>query len=75
MSYDAIRRASTCIKSIPPGCRGVHESVLRGYQILSKVKELLKEGTSAGIVLELIELMESPLPESGETYTMVKEAD
>ena len=38
---------------------GWHESLLRSYQILQKVKELLGKGTPPDVVLELIEFMES----------------
>lgn len=41
------------------GCRGAHESVMRSYQILGKVKRLLEMGTPVAVVLELIALMES----------------
>lgn len=40
------------------GSTGVHESVLRAYQILEKVKWLIDEGTPIKAIRELIELME-----------------
>jgi hypothetical protein len=45
-------------------CSGVHESVLRAYQILSQVKIMLEAETPPDLVLDLILLMESPLPEA-----------
>lgn len=39
---------------------GVHESVLRAYQILQKVQYWLREGVPTKIVLELIEEMDAP---------------
>ena len=40
-------------------CQGAHESLLRAYQILIKVKRLLDLGTPREVLLELIALMES----------------
>ena len=57
--YLEIRKMETCIDVIPSGCKGVHESVLRAYQILRKTKELCKKGVPTDVILELIELMES----------------
>lgn len=34
---------------------GVHESVLRSFQILEKVKDYLKRGVPADVILELID--------------------
>ncbi|MBW1983953.1 MAG: hypothetical protein JRI53_04475 [Deltaproteobacteria bacterium] len=42
----------------------LHESLLRSYHILDKVKRLLANGTPAGVVVDLIEMMETPLPEA-----------
>ncbi len=41
------------------GCRGFHESLVRSYHIVNKVKELLEKKTDPEVVLELIALMES----------------
>ena len=41
------------------GTKGWHESILRAYQILEKVKWLLEKNTDHQVVLELIALMES----------------
>jgi hypothetical protein len=46
------------IEAIPPGTRGVHESVLRAYQILEKAKDLMRRNTPVDVVLELIAEME-----------------
>lgn len=40
-------------------CTGMHESLLRSYQILAKVKWLLEKNTATEVVLELIALMET----------------
>jgi hypothetical protein len=40
-------------------CKGWHESLLRSFHIVQKVKWLLEKGTAPEIVLELILLMES----------------
>ena len=37
---------------------GIHESVFRSYQVLEKVKEYLRKGYPAEVILELIEVME-----------------
>ncbi len=41
------------------GTEGAHESLMRSYQILDKVKRMLQAGTPREVVLELIALMES----------------
>ena len=41
-----------------PGTAGWHESLLRSYHIVQKVKWLLAEGTSPEVTLQLIEDME-----------------
>jgi hypothetical protein len=46
-------------EALESGCSGVHESVLRAYQILRKVKILLELGTPSPVIIELIALMES----------------
>ena len=44
-----------------------HESLLRGFQILQKVKDWLKRGVPADVILELVEEMEhAPEPEESE---------
>lgn len=47
---------------LPTAPLGWHESLLRSYHIVRKVKELLEQGTPPAVVLELIELMEAPTP-------------
>ncbi len=56
---DRIRELPTVIEVIPPCSRGVHESVLRSYQILERVKEMLRRGDSIKSVREFIEWAES----------------
>jgi hypothetical protein len=58
VTYDEIRKMPTVIDGIPLGAVGVHESVLRGYQILQKVKWLLEVDTQPGVIMELVHMME-----------------
>jgi hypothetical protein len=62
MTYDEIRAMPVVVSDDTPNCHRWHESVLRGYQILQKVKWLLESGASSAVIMELIELMETPLP-------------
>lgn len=55
MKWSEIRVKPSTIKRVPKGCTGVHESILRSYQILEKVKDYLKRGVPADVILELIE--------------------
>lgn len=43
---------------------GFHESTLRAYSILEKVKELLRQKVPAQMILDLIEIMESKVESS-----------
>lgn len=45
-------------KYLDDGTKGVHESVLRSYQVLSEVKRMLKIGTPSEVILMAIEVME-----------------
>ena len=45
-------------------CKGWHESLLRSYQILAKVKWLLEKRTDNEVILELIALMENEVSSS-----------
>lgn len=38
--------------------RDCHESLLRSYQLLDKVKEMLKRGDSQDTILEVVEYIE-----------------
>lgn len=58
MNIIEIAKMPTDVRQIHEGSSGVHESVLRAYQILEKVKELLDAGTPTEVVMELIETME-----------------
>lgn len=54
-------------KGLREGCAGFHESILRSFHIVQKVKWLLEQGTKPEVVLDLIALMENPfLPEPEE---------
>lgn len=46
------------IRELPTVIDNTHESVLRAYQILEKVKVMLERGDSPDTVLELIDFME-----------------
>ncbi|HHT9145634.1 MAG TPA: hypothetical protein ACFYD4_08140 [Candidatus Wunengus sp. YC61] len=59
MKIYLIRQLPTCIDSIPERSNGIHESVLRSYNILEKTKAYLKEGVPPKVVLELIDEMEA----------------
>lgn len=60
MRLDAIRALPTVVDPTrwPFQDAPTHESVLRAYQILDKVKYLLAEGVPPKIILELIAEME-----------------
>ena len=47
------------IKAMPTVLSNSHESVLRAYQILDKVKEMLNRGDSQKTIIELIEHLEN----------------
>lgn len=59
MDISRIMAFPTTIKAVPHDSSGVHESILRSYHILGKVKDLLIRGTPADVVLELMAEMES----------------
>ena len=69
MDYDQIRAMPTTLTReeikdhVDHGARGVHESVLRAYQILGKVKWLIEKGTAPEVIEELIRMMERPMKE------------
>jgi len=64
-SYSEIQRTLTSISAqqmrehLASGCAGIHESVMRSYQILEKVKWLLERDTHPEVLKELIDHMES----------------
>ena len=58
MKITEIQQMPTCINVIPQGATGVHESCVRSYQILEKVKYLLNKKVPSEIVIELINEME-----------------
>jgi len=39
-------------------CSGVHQSVLRGYHVAAKVRELLEANTPPAVVLQIMDVME-----------------
>jgi hypothetical protein len=65
VSYDEIRQMPTTIKAEQwrtgdlRTASGVHESALRAYHIVAKVKWLLELKTDPQVVLELLRVMES----------------
>jgi capsular polysaccharide biosynthesis protein len=46
------------IKSMPTVIGNTHESVLRAYQILEKVKQMLERGDSKETIIETIKYLE-----------------
>lgn len=60
MTIIEINKMPTTIQEIPRDAKGVHESVMRSYHILGKVKELLSLGVPTPVVLDLIAEMETP---------------
>lgn len=48
----------TSVTEIPVGSKGVHESCLRAYQIVEKVKTYLDLKYPHDVILELINIME-----------------
>lgn len=62
MRFDEIAKMPTSlereyVRDSP--CAGWHESLLRSYHILAKVKWLLEKRTDTEVITELIALMES----------------
>lgn len=68
MEYDDIRKQRTKLtaqemrEALNCGCSGLHESTMRAWTILEKVKALLSAGTEPAIVSELIAMMETKFP-------------
>lgn len=56
--WKGISEMPTTVDSIPNGSRGVHESVLRAFQILREVQRMLERGDSAQTVLAFIAFAE-----------------
>ena len=50
----------TCTDLVPTNNPKIHESCLRAYQILRRVKSWLQRGVPAEVILELIDEMENP---------------
>lgn len=57
--WDVVRAQPTTLETIPAGARGVHESVLRSFQILRQVKTMLARGDSNDTIQDFIEWVES----------------
>lgn len=57
-SIARIAQRPTLVTEVPSDCIGVHESLLRAYMILEKVKYYLRCDVPTKIVLELIDEME-----------------
>lgn len=63
MTFDEIRKYPTIVTEIPIGSNGVHESCLRSWHILEKVREMISDSaTSRDMMLELIGMMKTELP-------------
>ena len=52
--WDEIRQMPTVVESIPSGSRGVHESLLRAYNILGEVIGMLARGDSSETIQAFI---------------------
>lgn len=61
MSIIEINKVPTVVSkdNLGENSTGAHESILRSYNIVMKVKDLLRRKVPADVVLELIEEMES----------------
>lgn len=63
MTFDEIRKVPTTVTEVPAGARGVHESCLRSWHILEKVRELVSDSAvSRDLLLDLIQMMKTDLP-------------
>ncbi len=51
--------SETVREDLAAGVKGFHESLLRSYHVAAKVRALLKLGTPAEVILEIMDLMES----------------
>ena len=58
MTISEIANRPRIVTEIPVGSKGVHESILRAFSIVEKVKYLLENDVPGKIILELIEEME-----------------
>lgn len=64
MKLAEIRAQDTSLEreDLTIGATSWHESLLRSYHIVAKVKELLERGTPADVVIEIIEdLQDAPI--------------
>ena len=59
MKIADIKLQPTVIVDTSGQSNGFHESLLRSYQILEKVKELLRKEVAPSVVLEIIEDIEA----------------
>ena len=53
-AWDSIRAMPTLLTAVDPHGRGAHESVLRSYQVLREVTEMLDRGDSSVTVRRFI---------------------
>lgn len=60
MKWVDIAAMPQSVAEVPQGYRGIHESCLRSYQLLEKVKDYLRRGVPADVLLELIAETEEP---------------
>ena len=60
MTLIDIAKMPTSVDSIPPGCKGVHESTLKAYHILMLVKQWLGDGVPAHVILDVVAELEQP---------------
>jgi len=67
MRWSEIAATPTGVECMQDGHKGLHESLVRSYHILSKAKEYLARGVPADVLLELIAEAEAgpPAPTAG----------
>lgn len=59
MRMPTILENNEMVAHMEGGCKGVHESVLRSYHIVAKVRQMLTDGYNIDAVLELMGVMEA----------------
>lgn len=55
MTLSELRSMPEVINTIPVQSRGVHESMLKSYQVLQKAKDWLRQDVPGSVVLEMID--------------------
>jgi hypothetical protein len=60
MRWTEIAAIPTKVTEIPAGSTGVSESCLRAWHLVAKVKDYLRRGVPADVLLEFIDEAEEP---------------